>query len=265
VAKLRPRLVLLIAVGLLGAAPSHTNSQITVFAAASLTDAFRAVELTLRQENPGFEIRFNFAGSQQLVAQMEQGARADVFASADERWMNYARDHSLVEGEPVIFVHNRLVVIIPRTNPARIARLQDMMKKGVKLVLAAQAVPAGKYSRDMLQNLSRSDGFSTDYATRVLANVVSNEETVKGVVAKVQLGEADAGMVYRSDVTPDVSRFVTVLEIPDAHNVIASYPIAVVRCSASLEAARAFINFVLSPEGQGILRKNGFLPIASGL
>jgi len=124
-------------------------------------------------------------------------------------------------------------------------------------------VPAGRYSREMLQNLGRAEGYPADYAGRVVANVVSNEESVKGVVAKVQLGEADAGVVYRSDVTPDVARFVSVLEIPREQNIMASYPVAVVKGSSSPEGARRFVEFVRSPQGQQILERHGFQPIAS--
>jgi molybdate transport system substrate-binding protein len=245
----------------LGAVPSRAGAPLTVFAAASLTDAFKSMGQVFSRENPGTDLTFNFAGSQQLAAQLEQGARADVFAPADGQWMNYAKEKSLIDGEPVIFIHNWLVVITPGSNPARIRRLADLGKKGVKLVLAADAVPVGHYSREMLQNLGRSKGFSADYATRVLANVVSNEETVKGVVAKVQLGEADAGVVYRSDITPEVARFVSVLEIPRDQNVMASYPIAVVKGSASPAVARRFVNFVRSNQGQQILQRHGFQSI----
>src|SRR5207247_7756162 len=135
--------------------------------------------------------RLNLAGSQQLAAQIEQGARADLFASADARWMAYLATRDLLDGAPRVFARNRLVVIVPRTNPARIGRLQDLARRGVKLVLGAPAVPVGQYSREALRNLSRIDGFGADYARRVLANLVSEEENVKSVVGKVQLGEAD--------------------------------------------------------------------------
>ena len=158
-----------------------------------------------RRSHPGLTVRFNFAGSQQLALQIEQGAPADVFASADQRWMSYATEKGLVDGRRQVFARNRLVAIVPRTNPARIGSLQDLARRGIKLVLAAEAVPAGKYSREALQNLAGAPGFPPEYDRRVLANVVSQEENVKAVVAKVQLGEADAGLVYRSDVTPAVA------------------------------------------------------------
>lgn len=233
---------------------------LTVFAAASLTESFKAIADAYTRRNPGIALQFSFAGSQQLAAQLEQGAHADVFASADQRWMDYAREHSLTSGEAVVFARNRLIVVVPKSNPARINRLQDLARRGIKLVVAGEAVPAGKYSRAMLANLGTLDGFGARFPSRVLANVVSNEETVKGVVTKVQLGEADAGIVYVTDVTAEVSRFVTRLEIPEAQNVIAAYPISAVRSSENQEGARDFIAFVLSDDGQRILHQHGFLP-----
>jgi molybdate transport system substrate-binding protein len=234
---------------------------LTVFAAASLTEAFTLLGTVLDQRYPGLRTTFNFAGSQQLASQIEQGARADVFASADQRWMDYVRERHLIMGTATEFVRNRLVVIVPRANPAGIARLQDLANPGIKVVLAADAVPVGRYSREALERLSRAPGFQPDFAQRVLRNVVSQEENVRGVVAKVHLGEADAGIVYRSDVTPATAGRVHVIDIPDRYNVIARYPIALVRGGANPDAAGAFISFVLSPLGQRVLRDNNFVPV----
>ena len=233
---------------------------LNVFAAASLMDAFHELGGMLESRQPGLRVRFNFAGSQQLAIQLEQGAVADVFASADARWMAYAADRGLLRGEAQVFARNRLVVIIPSTNPARIQRLQDLSRSGVKLVLGADAVPVGRYSRVALQALSKDPAFGGDYATRVLRNVVSEEENVKSVVGKVQLGEADAGMVYRSDVTSSVARFLKVLMLPESADIVASYPIAAVNAGPDSMAAHAFLELVLSPEGQKVLQKRGLLP-----
>ena len=259
--RVRARFLLTASTVLLGASPSRPATPLTIFAAASLTDAFRSVGQAFTRENPGPELTFSFAGSQQLAAQLEQGARADLFAAADERWMAFVRRKSLIEGDPVVFANNWLVVIYPKSNPARINRLEDLARRGVKLVLAADAAPAGRYSRGMLRKLSGAGGFAPDYDTRVLANVVSNEENVKGVVTKVQLGEADAGIVYRSDVTPDVARFVSILEIPRPQNVMASYSIAVVKGSLAPDLARRFVQFLRSAAGQQILQQHGFQSI----
>jgi molybdate transport system substrate-binding protein len=240
------------------AAPAQAT--LRVFAAASLTDAFKEIARLYEKARPGAAVQFNLAGSQQLAAQVEQGATADVFASADTRWMDEVKDHYAAGREPVVFAKNALVVIVPKTNPARIARLQDLTRRGTKFVIGADAVPVGHYSREVLANLAKLPGFDEDFARRALANVVSEEENVKSVVGKVQLGEADAGMVYRSDVTPALARYVRTFEIPPGANVLATYPIVVLREAPHPEEAQAFVDLVLSAEGQAILKKRGLLP-----
>jgi molybdate transport system substrate-binding protein len=238
------------------------QGQLTVFTAASLTDAFKEMGANIEQANPGTKVTFNFAGSPTLRTQLAQGARADVFASADEPNMQGAQKEGTIASEPRLFVRNQLVTIVPAANPAQVMRLQDLAKPGVKLVLTNKEVPVGNYSRQALAKMSQDAAFGPDFATRVLANLVSEETNVKQVVAKVQLGEGDAGIVYSSDVTPAVRGAVKVLAIPDSFNVIAQYPIAVVRDAPNAAGARAFIDYVLSPAGQAILTKHGFLAVA---
>ena len=256
------RLLLVAGLPVLAPGALEAPSTLNVYAAASLTEAFQELGQSLEQAHPGLTVRFNFAGSQQLALQIEQGAPADVFASADQRWMDHVVEKSQVTGEPAVFARNRLVVVVPRTNPARIGRLEDLARRGTKIVLAAEAVPAGKYSRDALGKLAGAEGYPKDYDRRVLTNVVSQEENVKSVVAKVQLGEADAGIVYRSDVTPSVARYVRVFEIPDPYNSVASYPIAVLKSAGNAEAAHQFVALVTSPQGRAVLRRHGLLPAA---
>jgi molybdate transport system substrate-binding protein len=246
-----------------GAAPLTARHSLTVFAAASLTEAFGAIGRLFEQRHPGVSVRLNFAGSQVLATQLEQGARADVFASADQRWMRYAAENRLLAGAPVTFARNRLVVVLPRSNPAGIERLQDLARPGVKLVLAGRQVPVGAYSREMLVRLAHAPGFPAGYDQQVLANLVSEEENVRGVAAKVQLGEADAGVVYQTDVTASMRPDVRLLEIPDRYNPTAEYPIAAVAGGAGSEAAE-FIALVLSAEGQRLLARQGFAPPAAG-
>ena len=159
-----------------------------------------------------------------------------------------------------IFLTNSLLVILPANNPANIQTLQDLARPGIKLVLAAEEVPAGKYARQVLANLDKDPAFASDFSTQVLANVVSNETDVKQVVAKVQLGEADAGIVYVSDAVaaPDLKT----IEIPTADNVIAKYPIAVLNNAQQPDLAAEFIAYVLSADGQATLKKWGFVPVA---
>jgi len=249
----------------LHAGAAHTadeHATLTVFAAASLSEPFGELGRMLESARPGLKVRFNFAGSQQLASQIEQGAAADLFASADERWMHYLADRGRLEGEPRVFARNGLVVIVPRSNPGRIASLVDLARHGIKVVLGAPAVPVGAYSREALRRLAAEPSYPSGYAARVMANVVSEEENVKSVVGKVQLGEADAGLVYRSDVSRAVARYVRVLEIPEAANVLAEYPIAVLRGAAHADAARAFVALVRSPEGQRILARHGLIPVS---
>ena len=240
------------------------GGDLTVFAAASLAGAFHDVARAFERAHPGVHVRLNLAGTQALVAQIEEGAAADVFAAADEQWMEAMKAHHRIDGEPALFARNRLVVIVPRSNPGRIGKLADLARPGVKVVIGADNVPVGRYGREMLGRLAALPGFGADFAARVLARVVSQEENVKGVVGKVQLGEADAGVCYRSDVTPAVARAVRVIEIPDSANVVASYPIAVVAGAAHAALARAFVARVLGPEGRRALERNGLEAAAAG-
>ena len=246
---------------LMGSAWSAAHQQpatLTVFAAASLTGAFTALGHIFEVAHPGTKVRFAFAGSQQLALQLEQGAGAGVFASADQRSMAYASTHGLLAGRPREFARNRLVVVVPAENAAGVERLQDLARHGIKLVIAAPAVPAGAYTRQLLRTLAATPGFGRAYDRAVLANVVSEEENVKAVLAKVQLGEADAGIVYRSDVSPAVAQQVRSIEVPDAMNVVASYPIAVLKGGDS-ELARTFVALAMSETGQAIIERSGLI------
>src|SRR5436309_5948499 len=240
--------------------PTPTRVTLNVFAAASLTGSFTEIGTVYQQQHPNITVKFNFNGSQILEQQIANGAPADVFASADQTNMQKASDAGLVN-TPQVFVKNRLVVIIPANNPGNINSLKDLANKGVKIVLGATAVPAGKYSRQALANMSQSPDYGSGYANAVLANVVSEEQNVKAVVQKVQLGEADAGFVYLTDVTPAVTSKVKTIDIPDPYNVIAQYPIATVKSSPHPSDAQSFVDFVLSPAGQAILKKYNFIII----
>jgi molybdate transport system substrate-binding protein len=230
---------------------------LTVFAAASLTNAFTEIGKDFEAANPGVTVTFNFAGSQALRTQIEQGAAADVFASANKTEMDTLVTDALVaQDAPQVFLNNKLVVILPSNNPAALENLEELAKPGIKLVIAAEEVPVGKYARQALDAMNGQ--FGSDFKDKVLANVVSNEDNVKQVVAKVQLGEADAGIVYTSDAVaaPELKT----IEIPVELNVIAKYPIATLSNSANADLATAFIDYVLSGDGQSVLQKWGFAP-----
>ncbi|RIK31810.1 MAG: molybdate ABC transporter substrate-binding protein [Anaerolineae bacterium] len=250
-------IVLLLALFLAGCAPASANEPVTlnVFAAASLTDAFTEIGANFDAANAGVTTTFNFAGSQALRTQIQEGAPVDVFASANNKEMTTLIEGSFVTAESAqVFLSNKLVVILPANNPAGIDSLEDLANAGIKIVFAAEEVPVGRYTREALDLMNGS--FGPDFKDKVLANVVSNEDNVKQVVAKVQLGEADAGIVYTSDAVaaPELQT----IEIPTDLNVIAKYPIAPLAESANAELAQAFVDYVLSDEGQAILQKWGF-------
>ena len=231
---------------------------LTVFAASSLTDVFTEISKAFEAANPGITVTLNFAGSGALRTQIEEGAPADVFASASGKEMDtLVTDNFVVKDVPQIFLTNKLVVILPANNPAALEKLEDLAKPGIKLVLAAETVPVGDYARQALDKMNAS--FGTDFKDKVLANIVSNEDNVKQVVAKVQLGEADAGIVYISDsiAAPELKS----IEIPADLNVIAKYPIAPLTKSENADLAAKFTEYVLSAEGQAVLQKWGFVPI----
>jgi molybdate transport system substrate-binding protein len=233
---------------------------LTVFAAASLTGAFTEIGHNFEASHPGVTVAFNFAGSQTLSTQLTQGAAADVFASANHTEMDKVVAASLAAKDaPKDFLTNQLLVLLPKGNPAGVQTLQDLARPGLKLVLADTTVPAGKYARQILDKLGQDPATGTDFTAKVLANVVSNETDVKQVVAKVQLGEADAGIVYVSDAVaaPDLPTLV----IPAQYNVIAKYPIAALSNAAQSDLAAEFTAYVLSADGQAILKKWGFTPV----
>lgn len=228
-----------------------------VFAAASLTDAFTEIGRNFETLNPGTTIAFNFAGSQALRTQIEEGAPADIFASANQTEMEtLIADSLIVQDAPQQFLSNQLVIILPENNPAGLEKVEDLAKPGIKIVLSAEEVPVGRYARQALDSMNTQ--FGASFRDKVLANVVSNEENVRQVVAKVQLGEADVGIVYTSDAIAATA--LRTIEIPADLNVIAKYPIAPLARSENAGLAQDFIAYVLSADGQAVLQKWGFAP-----
>jgi molybdate transport system substrate-binding protein len=242
-----------------GAKPAAVGGEITVFAASSLTDAFKELGDRFQATNPASKVTFNFGASTQLRTQLEQGARADAFASANQAEMDKAKAAGVIGGPDTTFARNRLVVILPKNNPGQIKALEDLAKPGLKLVTAAPEVPIGVYTQDLLDRAIQDPAFGPDFKERVNANIVSRETNVRQVVAKVSLGEADAAVVYTTDVTPDLSATITSLAIPDTLNNLASYPIAVVKSPPSPAGAETFVSYVLGPDGQAVLKKWGFI------
>jgi molybdate transport system substrate-binding protein len=235
---------------------------LTVLAAASLTESFTELGRLFESQNPGVKVAFSFAGSQQLAQQLDQGAPADVFASASPKYMTAAVTSKRVnQTDAQTFVKNRLVVIFPKANPAGLTALKDLAKPGLKIDLEDKSVPSGQYSLDFLDKAVKDPGFEASFKDNVLKNVVSYETDVKVVVSKVSLGEADAGIVYITDYNA-ASDKLGKMDIPDALNTVAVYPIAPISDSKNPDLAKAFVALVLSPEGQTVMAKYGFVPAA---
>ncbi|HYT13363.1 MAG TPA: molybdate ABC transporter substrate-binding protein [Candidatus Nitrosopolaris sp.] len=244
------RALALVAVGLVAAcgqasSPSAGPAQttLTVFAAASLQPAFDKIGQKLIGAQ-SIVVTFSYAGTQTLTTQLTQGAPSDVFASADVTHMTKLQSAGLVQGQSMLFAHNRLEIAVAKGNPKGIHSLADLGRSGLVVVLADPSVPAGKYAQQALAK------------ARVTVHPASLEQQVTGVLSKVALGEADAGIVYHSDVV--TSGKVDGVAIPDAQNVIADYPIAVLKAAKNQAGATAFVNFVLSADGQAILKAAGF-------
>lgn len=238
--------------------PTAKGVTLNVFAAASLTESFTELGKNFQAAHSGVTVKFNFAGSQLLEQQIASGAPSDVFASADTANMTKAANANLVSS-PQIFAKNKLVVIIPANNPGKINSLKDLANKGVKIDIEGPTVPAGKYTLQVLDKMAQSSDYGSSYKSGVEGNFVSKEDNVKSVVTKVQLGEVDAGYVYLTDVTAKVSAKLKEIVIPDNFNVVAQYPIAVTKNSANASDAQAFVQYVLSSDGQAVLQKYRFI------
>jgi len=228
-------------------------AQLTVFAASSLRDAFQDLGRSFEQQHPGTSLSFNFAGSQELRTQVEHGARADVLASADPRTLRALADAGLAL-QPQVFARNEPVIVVPAGNPAGIHSLADL-PRARRLVVGAPEVPIGEYTVRILEAASRRYGPA--FGAAVEARVASRELNVRQVLAKVALGEADAAIVYRTDALASRGA-AEVISIPPQLNVVAEYPIAVLRGAPRPGLARAFVELVLSPAGQAVLARHGF-------
>lgn len=238
-----------------------SSGRLVIFAATSLTEAFTELAQTFKQEHPGVEIILNFAGSQQLAQQLAQGAPADIFASANEEQMEAVISAKRIDpGSEQIFAANRLVIIYPADNPGNLETIAGLANPGLRLILAAPEVPAGQYAQDFLDKTAADPTYGPDFAAKVQENIVSFEENVRAVLSKVVLGEADAGIVYQSDLNAETAANVGQIPIPDSLNTIAAYPLAAINNSSRPELAAEFLAFVLSPAGQAILANYGFNP-----
>lgn len=236
-----------------------SEDHLVIFAAASLRDVFTVMGADFERTHPGVELTFNFAGTQALRTQLEHGASVDVFASADQRHMDELVRASRVTN-PVVFARNEPVLVVSSESVGTVRSFAEL-PSAARIVIGSPEVPIGRYSLQLLDRAQARLG--VDFRARVEANVVSRELNVRQVFNKVSLGEAQAGIVYRSDALSAPGR-VTVVPIPPEINLIADYPIAVVTGAAHPQLARAWVDFVLSAEGQRALTSGGFAAAASG-
>jgi molybdate transport system substrate-binding protein len=259
----RRHLLWIIGVGLaLGTRPGQAAQpapqEVVVFAAASLREVFEKVAADFEKQHQGVTVRLSFAGSQELRTQLEHGARADVFASADPKHLNLLHGLGLVPA-PVVFARNRPVVVVPAANPAKLATFADLPKARY-IVLGAPEVPIGAYADAILIAAGKTLGAA--FREQVLAHVRSRELNVRQVLTKVTLGEAEAGIVYQTDAMTAKDRVLT-LVIPETVNVIADYAVAPLAAAPQPELARAFVAALLAKSGQAALAAAGFMPVAS--
>lgn len=239
-----------------GSDPAPAPRELVIFAAASLRDAFRALGEEFEHAHPGVALVFNFAGTQELRTQIEHGARVDVFASADREHMSALRQKGRV-GPARIFAHNEPIIVVSRASTAPIGKFRDLPRAG-RLVIGSAAVPIGRYTNQILSRAGAALG--PEFRQQVEDRVVSRELNVRQVLAKVRLGEADAGIVYRTDAAA-LGENVTVVPIPGELNVVAEYPIAVASDPTRPALADAFVDWVLSEAGQKRLAEAGFTPV----
>jgi len=239
-------------------AASAANVELTIYGAASLKGALDQVKTVFEAAVPGTTLTISTDSSSALETKIEQGAPADVFLSADTTNPKKLIDNGLADGDAVVFAGNKLVVIVPTSNPAGIASPADLAKPGIKVIAAGDSVPITKYAKQLVTNLAKVPGYPADFVAACAANIASKEDNVRAAVAKIELGEGDAAIVYVTDAK--ASTKVTTIGVPDSANVTATYAGVVVKGSANAAAARAFLTWFAGPDGQAILRSFGFLP-----
>ena len=241
--------------------PSVKPAALTIYGAASLKTVLDRVKTAYQTANPGTTLTISTDSSSALEMQIEQGAPADVFLSADTTNPKKLVDGGFASGDPVNFAGNKLTIIVPKGDPAGISSPLDLAKSGVKVIAAGDAVPIAKYAKQLVDKLATAAGAPADFAAKYAANVVSKEDNVKAVVGKIELGEGDAGIVYVTDAK--ASDKVDTVDVPDPENVPATYAGVVTKASQNQDAAKAFLEWFAGPEGEAILGQFGFLPPTS--
>jgi molybdate transport system substrate-binding protein len=244
-----------------GSSPADGRTELTVFGAASLRNALEALAAAYEDTSPGVTFTISTDSSAALATQIQQGAPADVFLSADTTNPQKLADAGLAAGDPIVFALNALTVIVPSGNPAGIQTPADLARPGVRVIAAGDEVPITRYAVQLVENLAAEPGYPADFVAAYTSNIVSREDNVRAVAAKIELGEGDAGIVYATDAIATDS--VEAIEVPDSANVPARYAGVVVAASANREAAEAFLAWVAGPQGQAVLADFGFRPPGS--
>ncbi len=231
---------------------------LTIFGAASLKGVLDKAKAQYETANPGTTLTISTDSSSALETQIEQGAPADVFLSADTKNPQALVDKGFASGSLVVFAGNELTIVVPTDNPGQVATPKDLARAGLKIIAAGDNVPITKYANQLVANLAALPGYSTDFAAAYAANVISKEDNVKAVIAKIELGEGDAAIVYVTDAKAS-TKVATIAIDPDSANVPATYAGVVVKASASGDAAKAFLDWFAGPDGQAVLAGFGFL------
>jgi len=240
------------------AAPSAAAADLTIYAASSLKAAMDKAKTAYEAANPGTTLTISTDASSALETKIEQGAPADLLLSADTTNPQKLVDKGLTVGQAVTFAKNKLTVIVPKDNPAKIQTPKDLANNGVKVIAAGDAVPITKYANMLVANLAKQPGYPANYVAAYTANIASKEENVGAVVAKIATGEGDGAIVYVTDAQSSAD--VTPVDVPPDANVIATYAGVVVKTSPNPDAASAFLTWFAGPDGQAILSSFGFLP-----
>jgi len=253
-------LIMLVLLACLSPALAEEGERLTVFCGAGLTGALSEIG-GIYENATNISVEFNFDGVPALRSQIEQGAYADILVSANLKHMNALKSEGFINNSTVeVFARNKVAIIVPNDNPASITGLKDLASPGVKILMGTKDLPAGDYALQVLDKLAADPEYGPAYRESVLSNVVSQETTVNRIVSKIALGEADAGFAFISDVSPQMVGKVTRILIPEKCNVVGDFPVAVLSQSKYPVEAQAFLDMIMSTEGQSILGKYGFIP-----
>jgi len=254
-------LIMLVLLACLSPALAEEGERLTVFCGAGLTGALSEIG-GIYENATNISVEFNFDGAPALRSQIEQGAYADIFIPADLKHMNALKSEGFINNSTVeVFARNKVAIIVPNDNPASITGLKDLASPGVKILMGTKDLPVGGYALQVLDKLAADPEYGPAYRESVLSNVVSQETTVNSIVSKIALGEADAGFAFISDVSPQMVGKVTRILIPEKYNVVGDFPVAVLSQSKYPVEAQAFLDMIMSTEGQSILGKYGFIPV----